>query len=105
VLGTGLLLVLQAFVSLAIWNYFRKNGGGSLFKTTIAPWVSFVVQLALVYLLVANLVTFAGSSAFANAIPYIGAAIIAAGLIWGFALKHINPEAYKHIGHMVHEID
>ncbi|MCB5944077.1 APC family permease [Acidocella sp. KAb 2-4] len=105
VLGTGLLLVLQAFVSLAIWNYFRKNGGGSLLKTTIAPWISFVVQLWLVYLLVSNLVTFAGSSAFANAIPYIGGAIIAVGLVWGFVLKHINPEAYKHIGHMVHEID
>jgi amino acid transporter len=105
VLGTALLLVLQAFVSIAIWNYFRKNGGGSLFKTTIAPWISFVVQLWLVYLLVTNLVTFAGSSAFANAIPYIGLAVIVVGLVWGFVLKHVNPEAYKNIGHMVHEID
>jgi amino acid transporter len=105
VLGTGLLLVLQAFVSLAVWNYFRKNEGGSLIKTTIAPWISFVVQLWLVYLLVANLVTFAGSSAFANAIPYVGGAIIIVGLAWGFLLKRINPEAYAHIGHMVQDIE
>ena len=105
VLGTGLLLVLQAFVSIAIWNYFRKNGGGSLFNTTIAPWISAAVQLALVYLLVSNLVTFAGSSAFANAIPYVGAAIILFGLVWGFVLKRFNPEAYDHIGHMVYETE
>jgi amino acid transporter len=103
VLGTGMLLVLQALVSVAIWNYFRKNGGGSVFKTVIAPWFSFFAQIWLVYLLVANLVTFAGSSAFANAIPMIGLAIIVVGLIWGFVLKHINPEGYKNIGHMVNE--
>ena len=103
VLGTGMLLVLQALVSVAIWNYFRKNGGGSLFKTVIAPWFSFFAQIWLVYLLVANLVTFAGSSAFANAIPMIGLAVILIGLVWGFVLKHINPEGYKNIGHMVNE--
>lgn len=103
VLGTGMLLVLQALVSVAIWNYFRKNGGGGVFKTVIAPWFSFFAQVWLVYLLVDNLTTFAGSSAFANAIPMIGLAIILIGLVWGFVLKHINPEGYKNIGHMVHE--
>ena len=101
VLGTALLLVLQAVVSIAIWNYFRKNGGGGVFSTVIAPWVSFFVQVYLVYLLVANLATFAGTSGFANAIPYIGLAIIVAGLIWGFVLKSVNPEGYRNIGHMV----
>ena len=92
-------------VSLAIWNYFRKNGNGNVLKTVVAPWISFFVQIWLVYLLVANLVTFAGSTAFANAIPYIGLAVIAVGLIWGYVLKHVNPKGYKHIGHMVQEID
>lgn len=103
VLGTALLLVLQAFVSVAIWNYFRKNGGGGLFQTTIAPWVSFFVQVYLVYLLVSNLTTFAGTSAFAQAIPEIGLAVIVAGLIWGVVLKKVNPEGYANIGHMVND--
>ena len=103
VLGTGLLLVLQAIVSVAIWNYFRKNGGGNVISTVIAPWVSFVVQVWLVYLLVSNLATFAGTSGFANAIPEIGAAIIVIGLIWGFVLKSVNPAAYGNIGHMVND--
>lgn len=103
VLGTGLLLVIQAVVSLAIWNWFRKNGGGNVLTTVIAPLFSFVVQIWLVYLLVANLGTFAGTSSFANAIPAIMGVIIVIGLVWGFYLKSSKPEAYKNIGHMVHD--
>ncbi|MFA9230325.1 MAG: APC family permease [Microgenomates group bacterium] len=103
VMGTGLLLVLQAVVSVAIWNYFRKNGGGSLFQTTIAPWVSFFVQVYLVYLLVSNLSTFAGTSGFAQAIPVLSLGVILFGLIWGFALKRLNPAGYANIGHMVND--
>ncbi|MGH6907655.1 MAG: APC family permease, partial [Aestuariivirga sp.] len=103
VLGTGLLLVIQAVVSIAIFNYFRKNGGGNVLTTVAAPLLSFVVQLWLVYLLVSNLATFAGTSAFANAIPHIALAIIVAGLIWGFVLKSSNRAAYDNIGHMVND--
>jgi amino acid transporter len=103
VLGTGLLLVLQAVVSLAIINYFRKHGGGNVISTMVAPLLSFVVQVWLVYLLVANLGTFAGTSSFANAIPAIGAAVIFIGLIWGFVLKATNPTAFNNIGHMVND--
>ena len=74
-----------------------------MFSTVIAPWISFVVQVYLVYLLVSNLSTFAGTSGFANMIPLIGLAIIVIGLIWGFVLKSINPEGYRNIGHMVND--
>lgn len=103
VLGTGLLLVIQAIVSLAIWNWFRKNGGGNALTTVIAPLFSFVVQLILVYLLVANLATFAGTSSFANSIPMIMLVILVVGLVWGFYLKSAKPEAYRNIGHMINE--
>ncbi len=103
VLGTGLLLVLQAIVSLAIFMWFKKNGGGNVFTTVIAPLVSLVVQIWLVYTLIANLATLGGTNGFAQSIPYVGLAIIIAGLIWGFVLKSSNPAAYRKIGHMVHE--
>ena len=101
VLGTGLLLVLQAIVSVAIILWFKKNGGGNVFTTMIAPAISFVVQIWLVYTLIANLATLGGTNGFAQSIPYVGLAIILVGLIWGFILKSTNPEAYKNIGHMV----
>ena len=103
VLGTGLLLVLQAVVSIAVILWFKKNGGGNVFTTLIAPAVSFVVQIWLVYTLVANLATLGGTNGFAQSIPYVGLAIIVIGLIWGFVLKSQNPAAYKNIGHMVNE--
>jgi amino acid transporter len=101
VLGTGLLLVLQAIVSVAIILWFQKNGGGNVFTTMIAPAISFLVQIWLVYTLVANLATLGGTNGFAQSLPYVGLAIILVGLIWGFVLKSTSPEAYKNIGHMV----
>ena len=99
VLGTGLLLVLQAVVSIAVMRYFQKNGGGSMLKTVVAPIISFVVQIWLVYLLISNLATLGGQSW----LIYAGAAVILIGLVWGFVLRSSNPEAYKNIGHMVNE--
>ena len=66
VLGTGLLLVLQAVVSLAIFVWFKKNGGGNVLTTVAAPLISLVVQLILVYTLVDNLATLGGTNGFAQ---------------------------------------
>jgi hypothetical protein len=91
--------VLQAVVSLAIINYFRKFGGGNAFSTLIAPAVSFVAQLVLVWMLISNLATLGGQTW----LIWVGAVVIIGGLIWGFALKSINPKGYANIGHMVNE--
>ena len=103
VLGTGLLLVLQAVVSLAIFVWFKNNGGGNVLTTVVAPLISLIVQLVLVYTLVANLATLGGTNGFARSIPYVALAILAVGLVWGFLLKSANPKAYQNIGRMVNE--
>ena len=102
VLGTMLLLILQAVVSLAIIVYFRKNGGGGLISTIIAPVVAFVAQMYLVYLLVAKLETFGGVGAFGSNIPLIAAAIFAVGLVWGLVLRVAAPETHARIGRLVY---
>jgi amino acid transporter len=99
VLGTGLLLVLQAIVSLAIINYFRKNGGGNVLTTVIAPAFSFLVQIILVWMLISNLATLGGQVW----LIWVGAVVIVGGLIWGFVLKSVNPKGYSNIGHWVNE--
>ncbi len=101
VLGTALLLILQAVVSIAIIAYFQKNGGGNVFSTMIAPAIAFVSQAYLVYLLFSNISILGGSAQFFSMIPWISLAIIVVGLIWGFILKSANPTAYKNIGHMI----
>lgn len=101
VLGTALLLILQAVVSIAIILYFQKNGGGNVLTTLVAPLVAFVSQIYLVYLLFTNVNVLGGAALFFSLIPWISLAIIIIGLIWGFALKSMNPKAYQNIGHMV----
>ena len=102
VLGTGLLLVLQAVVSLAI-HTIQEEQRRRVLDIVISPLISLVVQLILVYTLVANLATLGGTNGFARSIPYVALAILAVGLIWGFMLKSANPKAYQNIGHMVNE--
>jgi hypothetical protein len=89
-------------VSIAILLYFRRHHSdeAGIFSTVIAPIIAFVAQVILVYLLVANLETFGGTGGFGGNIPWIGAAIIVIGLIWGFVLRSVAPAAYKDIGHL-----
>lgn len=103
VLGTMLLLVLQAIVSLAIIVYFRTHhsGEGGIFSTVIAPAIAFVAQAWLVYLLVTNIETLGGSSWFVKNIPLIALGAFLIGLVWGLALRVISPETHARIGRLV----
>lgn len=104
VLGTMLLLILQAVVSVAIIAYFRANPSADAgpFSTLIAPSIAFVAQVYLVYLLVDNLATFGGSGSFGSRIPLIAAAIIVTGFVWGVLLRFVSPSVYARIGRMVY---
>lgn len=103
VLGTMLLLILQAVVSIAIIIYFRANHPGevNIFAGLIAPVIAFISQVYLVYLLVANLETFGGTGGFGGRIPLIAFIILGVGLVWGLALRVVSPEAHARIGRMV----
>ncbi len=103
ILGTMLLLILQAFVSIAILIYFQKNHPGevNIFAGLIAPIISFIAQVYLVYLLVTNLSTFGGAGAFGGNIPWIALGIVAWGFIWGIVLRVTAPETHAKIGRLV----
>lgn len=103
VLGTMLLLVLQAIVSVAIIVYFRKHHSaeGGIFSTVIAPTIAFVAQAALVYLLVTNLSTLGGTSWFVTNIPLIALGIFVVGLMWGLLLRVVAPDTHARIGRLV----
>lgn len=104
ILGTMLLLILQAIVSVAIIVYFRKNHPGEVgvFPGLIAPLISFVAQIYLVYLLVSNLSTFGGAGVFGSNIPYIALGIVVWGFIWGIVLRVAAPATHAKIGRLVY---
>ncbi len=103
VLGTMLLLILQAIVSIAIIVYFRKHHAddAGVFTTLIAPAIAFVAQAYLVYLLVSNLSTLGGTSWFVTNIPLFAIGIFGLGLLWGVVLRFAAPETHARIGRMV----
>lgn len=103
ILGTMLLLILQAIVSIAIIVYFRKNHPGEvgIIPGLIAPVIAFVAQIYLVYLLVNNLATFGGSGSFGSNIPMIALGIVVFGFIWGILLRGLAPESHARIGRLV----
>jgi amino acid transporter len=103
VLGTMLLLILQAVVSIAVIVYFRQNHPGevNIFASLIAPVIAFFSQVYLVYLLVVNLETFGGTGGFGSRIPLIAFVILGIGLAWGLALRVIAPAVHARIGRMV----
>ena len=107
VLGTMLLLILQAVVSVAIIVYFKAKhpGEGGLWSTLLAPAAAFVAQAMLVYLLIVKLDTFGGVGAFGSKIPHIAAALLIAGFIWGVALRVSAPSVYARIGRLIYTED
>ena len=102
VLGTMLLLILQAIVSIAIIVYFAKHGGGGFLSTKVAPLIAFFAQAILVYLLVDNIETLGGSSWFVKNIPMIALGIMGLGLVWGLALRVLSPSTHARIGRLVY---
>ena len=103
ILGTMLLLILQAIVSVAIIVYFRTHHANEagVFSTVIAPIIAFLAQAYLVFLLVQNLETFGGAGPFGSKIPAIALVILVVGFLWGVILKFAAPETYAKIGRMV----
>jgi amino acid transporter len=103
ILGTMLLLILQAVVSIAIIRYFRANHPGevNIFASLIAPVIAFLSQVYLVYLLVDNLETFGATGSFGTKIPTIAFTILAIGLAWGLVLRFVSPKAHARIGRLV----
>ncbi len=105
VLGTLLLLILQATVSVAIIIYFqqKKLPERRVFATLIAPACAFVAQAMLVCLLVIKLEVFGGVGLFGSKIPQVAAAVLLLGLVWGWVLKVAAPTVYARIGRVTED--
>ena len=104
-LGTSLILFAQAVVSLAIIAYFRTHHKEDhhWFETLIAPLVSFLAQIYIIYLLFSNMAFLGGGLSFANYILWINLAIIIVGLLGALWLKSAKPDVYDKLGRLLYE--
>ncbi len=104
-LGTIIILVAQAVVSIAIIVYFRREHPNErhLLKTVVAPALAFVSQAVVVYLCLTNMDFLGGDFSFARWIPWIDLLVLVLGIAGASHLKHSNPSRHEKIGRMIYE--
>jgi amino acid transporter len=103
-LGTSLVLIAQAVVSIAIVVYFQKHHADDAhwFATMVAPIVSFIAQAIVIYLLFSNIDFLGGGLSFANHIWWIDCLVIILGIALAYWLRSAKPEVYDRIGRLIY---
>lgn len=104
-LGTIIILVAQAVVSIAIIVFFYREHPEDRhwLKTVAAPALAFLSQSYVVYLCLTNMDFLGGGFSFANWIPWIDLAVLVLGIAGAFYIKASNPARYEKIGRMIYE--
>lgn len=102
--GTSLILIAQAVVSIAIIVYFLRHHADDVhwFATIVAPLISFVAQAVVIYLLFSNIDFLGGGLTFANHIWWIDAVILIFGVVVALWLRSAKPDVYERIGRLIY---
>ena len=105
VMGVIIILSVQALVSLSIFIYFERHPSRSAhwWKTRLAPAISFVSQVFVVYLLFDKIKFLGSGYGYANWLGPIDLAVIVGGVIFAFYLKARNREKYESAGRLINE--
>lgn len=105
VMGVIIILAVQSVVSIAIWNYFRIHHSDEqhIWKTMLAPAISFVSQAIVVYLLFKNLSFLGSGFHYANYLGPIDAVVFLVGLGGAFYWKKKDRARYDAVGRLINE--
>jgi amino acid transporter len=105
-MGVIIILSVQAMVSLAILIYYERFHRDEVhwWKTRLAPALAFVSQLAVVWLLFAN-IGFLGASSYSYAywLGPIDLAVVLGGIAFAFYLKRRDPARYERAGRLIND--
>jgi len=103
VMGTMLILLAQALVSVAIIVYFRKNHPAEhhWWSTLLAPLISFIAQVYVIYLMISQMDFLGAGLALANWIVWINLAVLVIGIAGALYLKTSDPKKYDEIGRLI----
>ncbi len=105
VMGVVSILAIQALVSVAIFNYFRKHHEADhhWWKTITAPVLAAISQLIVLYLAVSNLKFLGSGYSYAKWLVWGDLAIFLGGLGYAFYVKSTNRAKYETIGRMINQ--
>jgi amino acid transporter len=105
VMGVVSILAIQALVSLAIFNYFRRHHAEShhWWTTITAPIIAVVTQVIVLYLAISNLKFLGSGYGYAKWLVVGDVVIFAAGLGYAFWLKANRRAKYETIGRMINQ--
>jgi amino acid transporter len=105
VMGVIIILAVQAVVSVAIWNYFRTQHPEDhhVWKTTIAPLISFVAQAIVLALLFDNIKFLGSGYNYANWLGPIDAGVFVLGLAGAFYWKRKDRARFDAVGRLINE--
>jgi amino acid transporter len=103
VMGTFLIMLAQAVVSIAIIVYFRTHHRAEhhWWSTFLAPALAFVAQVYVLWLLYDNIDFLGGGFALGKWLVPIDLLVLATGLVTAFYLKARHPKKYERIGRLI----
>jgi amino acid transporter len=105
VMGVIIILAVQALVSVAIFNYFRTQHPEEhhAWKTIVAPLISFVAQVFVIYLLFKNIKFLGSGYHWANYLGPIDLVIFVGGIAFALYLKRTDSAKFEAAGRLVNE--
>jgi amino acid transporter len=105
VMGVIVILAVQALVSLSILLFFERHHRDEVhwWKTRLAPAISFISQVFVLYLLFKNILFLGSGYHYAVWLGPIDALVVAIGIIGAFYLKFRNREKYEMVGRLINE--
>ncbi|HEY1621416.1 MAG TPA: APC family permease [Streptosporangiaceae bacterium] len=105
VMGVIVILAVQALVSLSILLYFERQHPDEVhwWKTRLAPAISFLSQVFVVYLLFKNILFLGSGYHYAVWLGPIDLLVVAIGVAAAFYLKARNKEKYESAGRLINE--
>jgi len=105
VMGVIIILAVQALVSFSIAVYYLRYHRDEVhwWKTLLAPLISFVSQVFVVYLLFSNYASVAGTYPLAKWLGPIDAVVAVAGIGAAFWFKYRRPDKYEQAGRLINE--
>lgn len=104
-MGVVIILGIQALVSVAIWNYFRRVHPEEhhIIKTMFSPLVGVVAEIAVLYLAISKIDLIGSGYSYAIYLVYADCALFLIALGYAFWMKAHRPATFRNAGRLINQ--